>query len=182
MTSNAARLAVILSAIVAAATLRLVPHPPNFSPIDAMALFSGAYLGRRGAVAFAAPLGALFLSDLVIGFYPGMAVNYLAVAMVVLLGSFLLRRVSVMRLFGAAISASLLFFLVSNFGVWATSGMYPLTAGGLAACYVAGIPFFQNTLAGDLFYSALLFGGFALLERTLPVLRRRQVATSPARR
>ena len=70
MTSNHARLITLLSAIAAAAALRLVPHPPNFSPIDAMALFSGAYLGRRW-LAFAAPLAALLLSDAVLGFYPG---------------------------------------------------------------------------------------------------------------
>ena len=70
MTRNHARLIVLLSAIVAAAALRLVPHPPNFTPIGAMALFSGAYLGRRW-LAFAAPLGAMLLSDLVLGFYRG---------------------------------------------------------------------------------------------------------------
>ncbi len=183
MTTNAARILVILSAIAAAAALRLVPHPPNFTPIGAMALFSGAYLGRRGVIALAAPLGALLLSDAILGFYAGMAVNYLAVALIVLLGSMALRHVAPLRLLGTALAASLLFFAVSNFGVWATSGMYPLSASGLAACYVAAIPFFQNTLAGDLFYSALLFGGFALLERSMPQLRTApSVATSPLRR
>ncbi len=75
MTSNAARILVLLSAIAAAAALRLVPHPPNFTPVGAMALFSGAYLGRRGLIAFAAPLGALLLSDAILGFYAGMVVN-----------------------------------------------------------------------------------------------------------
>jgi len=181
MSNNAARILVILIAIVAAAALRLVPHPPNFTPIGAMALFSGAMLGRRGVIALAAPLGALLLSDAILGFYPGMAVNYLAVGLIVLLGSRALREVAPLRLLGSALAASILFFVVSNLGVWAMSGMYPLTAAGLAACFVAAIPFFQNTLAGDLFYSALLFGGFALLERALPQLRA-SVATSPARR
>ena len=80
MTTNHARLLALLSAIVAAAALRLVPHPPNFTPIGAMALFSGAYLGRR-AIAFVAPLGALLLSDLVLGFYHGMATVYFTVAL-----------------------------------------------------------------------------------------------------
>ena len=170
MTSNHARLITLLSAIAAAAALRLVPHPPNFSPIDAMALFSGAYLGRRW-LAFVAPIAALLLSDLVLGFYAGMWVQYLTVALVVLLGSRALRRVSVLRVGGAAVASAVLFFLLTNFGVWAMSGMYPLTASGLAACYVAAIPFFQNTLAGDLFYSGLLFGGFALAEHFVPRLR-----------
>jgi hypothetical protein len=173
MTTNPSRLAVLLSAIVAAAALRLVPHPPNFSPIDAMALFSGAYLGRRG-IAFAAPLAALLLSDLVLGFYAGMWVQYVTVALVVLIGWGALKRVAVLRVAGAAIASSMLFFLVTNFGTWALSGMYPPTASGLAACYVAAVPFFQNTLAGDLFFSGMLFGGFALLERSLPALRLRQ--------
>jgi hypothetical protein len=170
MTSNYARLIVLLSAIAGAAALRLVPHPPNFSPIDAMALFSGAYLGRRW-LAFAAPLGALLLSDLVLGFYAGMWVQYLTVAFVVLIGWAALKRVSAPRVGGAAVASSVVFFLVTNFGTWALSGMYPLSVTGLAACYVAAIPYFQNTLTGDLFYSALLFGGFALVEHFVPRLR-----------
>ena len=79
------RLIALLSAIAAAAALRLVPHPPNFSPIDAMALFSGAYLGRRG-IAFVAPLAALLLSDLVLGFYHGVATVYSTVALIVVIG------------------------------------------------------------------------------------------------
>jgi hypothetical protein len=175
MTANSARLFAILAAIVSAAALRLVPHPPNFTPIGAMALFSGAYVGRRG-LAFAAPLGALLLSDLVLGFYSHMEIIYLSVALAVLVGWVALKRVSVRRVGLAAIASSVLFFALTNFGVWAFSGMYPATLSGLAACYVAAIPFFQNTLAGDLFYSGLLFGGFALLERTVPSLRAPQPA------
>jgi hypothetical protein len=170
MTTNHARLIALLSAIVAAAALRLVPHPPNVAPIAAMALFSGAKFGRR-PLAFAAPLGAMVLSDAVLGFYSGFWVTYLAIALIVLLGGIALSRISVLRLAGAAVARSELFFMVSNFGTWALSGMYPLTAGGLAACYVAAIPFFQNTVAGDLFYSGLLFGGFALAEYLVPRLR-----------
>jgi hypothetical protein len=170
MTSNHARLIALISAIFVAAALRLVTHPPNFSPIDAMALFSGAYLARRW-LAFAAPLAAMVISDSVLGFYSGVWVTYLAIALVVLLGSVALRRVSALRVGGAAVAGSVLFFLVSNFGTWALGTMYPLTAAGLAACYVAAIPFFQNTLVGDLFYSGLLFGGFALAEHFIPKLR-----------
>ncbi len=169
MTTNHSRLVIILSAIVAAAALRLVPHPSNFTPI-AMALFSGAYLGRR-AIAFAAPLGALLLSDLVLGFYPGMNFVYASVALAVLIGWALSDRRSAVRIGGAALASAILFFVVTNFGMWLFSGFYPRTLGGLAACYVAAIPFFQNSVAGDLFYSALLFGGFSLAERLLPRLK-----------
>jgi len=170
MTSNHARLAALFSAIVAAAALRLVPHPPNFSPIDAMALFSGAYLGRRW-VAFAAPLAALFLSDLVLGFYHGMATVYATVALIVAIGWSLSSRRSPLRIAGAAVAGSVTFFLITNFGMWLFSGFYPLTSAGLAACYVAAIPFFQTTVAADLVYAGLLFGGFALAEHFLPRLR-----------
>jgi hypothetical protein len=173
MTSNHARLLALLSAILVAAALRLLPHPPNFTPVGAMALFGGAYLGRR-AVAFVAPLAALLLSDAVLGFYSGMWVNYLAVSLIVLIGWGLLAQRSVLRLGIAAVASSILFFVLSNFGVWALSGMYPHDLAGLAACYVAAIPFFQNTVAGDLFYTTLLFGGFAIAERLVPQLRERR--------
>ena len=170
MTTKHARLLAILSAIVAAAALRLVPHPPNFTPIAAMALFGAAHLGRK-PIAFAAPLGALLLSDVVLGFYAGMWVQYLSVALVVLIGWLALSKVTALRVGAAAIASSILFFATTNFGVWLLGTMYPHTLAGLAASYVAAIPFFQNTLAGDLFYSGLLFGGFALLERLAPVVR-----------
>ena len=170
MTTNQTRILIILGSIVAAAAMRLVPHPANFAPLGAMALFSGAYLGRR-VLAFAAPLGALLLSDLILGFYPGMLVQYVSVALVVLLGSGVLGRITAPRVGGAAVASSVLFFALTNFGVWLLSGMYPQTLSGLAACYVAAVPFFQNTVAGDLFFSAALFVGFALLERAVPSLR-----------
>ena len=169
MTANNSRILALLSAILLAAALRLVPHPPNFTPIGAMALFSGAYLGRR-ALAFVAPLAAMLLSDAVLGFYSGMWVTYLAVALVALLGAIALQKRTPVRIGLAAVAGSALFFLVSNFGTWALSGMYPHTAAGLAACYVAAIPFFQNTLAGDLFYATLLFGGFTIAELLIPQL------------
>ena len=171
MTANHARLAAIFVAILVAAALRLVPHPPNFTPIGAMALFSGAYLGRKGVIAFAAPLGALLLSDLVLGFYRGMPTVYFSVALVVIIGWMSLQRVSPLRIGAAAIASSVLFFVVTNFGMWLSSGFYPRTLAGLQACYVAAIPFFQNTVAGDLFYATLLFGGWKVAETLAPRLR-----------
>jgi len=170
MTANHSRLVALLSAVLVAAALRLVPHPPNFTPIGAMALFGGAYLGRR-ALAFAAPLGALLLSDLVLGFYHGMATVYFSVALIVMIGMVALSRVSPIRVGLAALASSVLFFVVTNFGMWLFSGFYPRSLAGLEACYVAAIPFFQNTVAGDLFYATLLFGGFKLLELMVPQLR-----------
>ena len=165
------RILTLISAILAAATLRLLPHPPNFTPIGAMALFSGAYLGRRGAIALVAPLSALLLSDLVLGFYHGMATVYFSTALVVLIGWLALQQKSPLRIGGAAIASSILFFVLTNFGMWVSSGFYPQTWAGLQACYIAAIPFFQNSVAGDLFFSAILFGGFALIERKVPAVR-----------
>ena len=170
MTTNHARILAILSAILAAAALRLVPHPPNFTPIAAMALFGGAYLGRRG-LAFVAPLGAMLLSDAILGFHSYMWATYLSVVLIVLIGWAVRARITFLRVGAAAVASSVLFYLLTNFSVWLGSSVYPQTFAGLAACYVAAIPFFQNTLAGDLFYSGLLFGGFALLERLVPTLR-----------
>lgn len=170
MSSNHGRLAALLSAILAAAALRLVPHPPNFSPIDAMALFSGAYLGRR-SIAFIAPLAALLLSDVVLGFYHGMATVYATVALIVVIGWWLSSRRTPLRIAAAAVASSVTFFVITNFGMWLFSGFYPVTYAGLVACYTAAIPFFQNTLAGDLFYAVLLFGGFRIAELLIPKLR-----------
>jgi hypothetical protein len=170
MTANHTRVVALLSAILLAAALRLVPHPPNFTPIGAMALFSGAYLGRR-AIAFAAPLGALLLSDLVLGFYHGQATVYFSVALIAMLGMLALSGVSVLRIGAAAVASSVLFFVITNFGVWLFTDFYPRTLAGLEACYVAAIPFFQNTVAGDLFYATLLFGGFRVAELLAPKLR-----------
>jgi hypothetical protein len=165
-----ARILALLAAILTAAALRLIPHPPNFTPIGAMALFSGAYLGRKG-LAFVAPLAAMLLSDAILGFHSGMPFVYASVALIVLIGSLVASRITAMTVVGAALASSVLFFIVTNFGTWLVSGMYPLTGAGLAACYIAAIPFFQNTAVGDLFYCAVLFGGFALLERAVPRLR-----------
>ena len=167
---NRARLLALLAAIFAAAAMRLLPHPPNFSPIAALALFSGAYLSKR-AIAFVAPIAALLLSDLFLGFYPELVFVYLSVAATVVIGWAVAKRKSAGRVAIAAVATSILFYLVTNFGVWLLTDYYPDTLAGLAACYVAAIPFFQNTLAGDLFFTALLFGGFALAERAVPRLR-----------
>ena len=178
MIETRTRLLALFAAILGAAVLRLVPHPPNFTPIGAMALFSGAYLGRRGAIALVAPLGALLLSDLVLGFYRGMPTVYFSVALIVLLGGMALKRVSPIRVGAAAIASSVLFFVITNLGMWLFSGIYPRTLAGFEACYVAAIPFFQNTLAGDLFFTGLLFGAFALAERLVPAIRDRRPAVA----
>lgn len=169
-----ARIWLIAGLILGAALLRLLPHPPNFTPLGAIALFAGARFARR-SLALVIPLAAMLLSDGLLelttgwGFHGGMPVVYATLALIVTFG-FLVRRAGIRPLsvgLGAC-GAATVFFIITNFFVWLGSGMYPLTLAGLVSCYVAAIPFFGNTLAGDLFYSAALFGSFVFAERTFP--------------
>lgn len=160
----------LLAGILLAAASRLIPHPPNVTPIAAMALFGGAYFSNRAA-AYVVPLAAVVLSDLILGFHSTMPFVYASFLLIVLIGSRLRRQKNVSAVAGASLVSSVLFFLVTNFGVWLTGTLYPRTWAGLAAAYVAALPFFRNTVLGDLSYVAVLFGGFALLERYLPALR-----------
>jgi hypothetical protein len=171
------RLIALITIVLAAAASRLIPHPPNLTSITAVALFGGAYFSDR-RLAFLVPLGALFLSDLILGFYSHMAVVYFSFALIVCVGLWLQKRRSAFNIAGAALASSILFFLLTNFGVWAFGSLYPKTLEGLLACYVAAIPFFQNTLQGDLFYTVVLFGGFALLERSFPKLHEPRMTTA----
>lgn len=166
------RLLFALAIIVVAAALRIAPHPWNFTPVGAMALFSGAVIrGRR--LAFAFPLLALFSGDLFVGLYqPGvMLMVYLSFLVSVLIGRLLQNRRTFLRVAGATLLGSLQFFLVTNFADWWLLNSYPKTASGLAACYLAGVPLFGNTLAGDALYAALFFGAFALGELFVPMFR-----------
>src|ERR1700722_3314745 len=164
------RWAVLAAMILAAALSRLIPHPPNLTSIAAVALFGGAYFSDR-RMAYLVPLTALLLSDLVLGFYRGMPVVYCTFAFIVWIGQYLQTNRSAPRILGAALTSSVLFFLTTNLDVWALGSMYPRTFDGLLACYVAAIPFFCNTVQGDLLFTAVLFGGFRLLERHFTGLR-----------
>jgi hypothetical protein len=164
------RLGALTLLIVAAAATRLIPHPPNTTSVAALALFAGAYFSSRW-LAFLVPLLALFASDLVLGVYPHMEVQYLSFAVIICIGFLLQRRRTFGPIAAAALASSVTFFVLTNLGVWAFDGMYPRTLPGLLSCFVAALPFFRNTLLGDVFYTAVLFGGFHILERHFPVLR-----------
>jgi hypothetical protein len=165
-----ARVGVLVGLVVAAAASRLLPHPPNVTPVAALALFGGAHFSSRWQ-AYVVPLAAMLLSDLVIGWHPLAPVVYLSLALAVPIGMWVGRRLTATRVVAGALGASVLFYLITNFAVWAQGALYPRTASGLLAAYVAALPFFRNTVAGDLVYSAILFGGFALLQRAVPALR-----------
>jgi len=153
---------------------RVIPHPANFSPIFAIALFGGTYFSDK-RLALIIPLVALFVSDLFIGFYTPvvMASVYAGLILTGLLGLWLRNHKSVVNIFGTATASALLFFLISNFGVWLNpvSG-YSKDLAGLIQCYVLALPFLKNTLASNLVYSAVLFGGYEL---TRLALKRRPV-------
>ncbi|MFT5391575.1 MAG: hypothetical protein ACI8PT_001770 [Gammaproteobacteria bacterium] len=168
-TDSTPALAIIIGIIVAAACLRLLPHPPNFAPIVGMALFAGAILADR-RWALLVPLLAMIASDAILGFHAQMWIVYLALGLCVGVGTLLRNRIGLTTVALGTLGASITFFVVTNLGVWAASGLYPMTPEGLVACFVAAIPFFQNALAGDLTFAALLFGGHAALTRFAPKL------------
>lgn len=166
----------ILLVIGIAVLSRLLPHPLNVSPLAGIALFGAAAFKNRG-LAILIPIFAFWLSDVILnntlyrGFYDGVTLvhsgmiwTYGAMILIALVGFLALRKISLPRLVGASLSSSLLFFALSNFGVWVSGTMYPKTIEGLVACYVAAIPFFQNTVAGDLFYTLAIFGGVAVAQ------------------
>lgn len=169
--------------ILFAALSRLLPHAYNFTPLGAIALFGAAYFKDK-KWAFIVPITAFWISDLLLNnllysaYYEGFAwftggfiYIYGSIVMIGVLGYYLLKKVTLGRVVGGALGASVIFFVVSNFGVWLTSPLYPLTAEGLIACYTAAIPFFHNTLAGNLVYSGVLFGGYEWLKSQYPVLQ-----------
>jgi hypothetical protein len=154
---------IALCLIVLAATLRLLPHPENFAPIAAVAIFGGALLPRRLAVAV--PVAAMVLTDLVIGWHDLILLVWLLYALMALASSVWLRKNSFARTAGLTLGSSVAFFVVTNFAVWVQSGMYEHTWAGLAQCFTLAIPFFRNSLVSDLFYVGLLFGAYALATR-----------------
>jgi hypothetical protein len=174
------KLTLIIAVIFVAALARLLPHAPNFSPLAAIALFGGAYITNK-YLAIAIPLLAMLFSDALMGFNgwvftEQVFVVYACFTMIAFLGFALQHNKSVLRVAGITLTASVLFFVLTNFAVWAggffhTPALYPLTSAGLVQCYVAAIPFFQNSLAGDFCYSTVLFGGFYLASINIPALK-----------
>jgi hypothetical protein len=157
----------IAAMILFAAIVRVGPHPWNFAPIGAMALFSGAVIRNR-VLAFVFPMLALLAGDFVVGFHVLMPVVYVSFLISIAIGFWLRERRSVLRLGGAVLLGAIQFFVITNLGVWMFLGTYPKTLAGLAGCYVAGAPFFWNTLAGDALYSTIFFGTLYLAERAYP--------------
>jgi hypothetical protein len=174
----------ILVGIVGLATLARIAvppvlgHPSNFAPIGAIALFGGCYFSGRFSK-FIVPLLSVWVGDLFINhmttgtwelFYQGFYWQYGSYILMALIGSTLSKRVKPLNVVGTSLGASTLFFLISNFGVWAAGIGYEMTGAGLIQCYVKGIPFYVQTLASDVIYSAIFFGAFELASRKYTVL------------
>lgn len=152
-------------AILIAAISRVLPHPPNFTPIAAMALFGGACLSNK-KFAFIIPLLAMFISDCIIGFHNTMIYVYASFILITFIGNYIRSNSRAGNIILASLVSSILFFIITNFGVWASGG-FELGMKGLINIYLIAIPFygnsmfgsfFANTIMGDLFYCGILFG------------------------
>ncbi|NNE15510.1 MAG: hypothetical protein HKN51_11075 [Saprospiraceae bacterium] len=164
------------------AIFRLIPHPHNFTPIGAMALVGGLYIGSK-YLAFAIPLVSLFISDLVLnntinkvffdetGFIVWadfMTYTYLAMGLTVLLGFYLSKKSMTAKIIGGGLFASVMFFLITNFGAWLGSGLYPKNFGGLLTCLGAGVPFFSKTLLSNFLFTSIFVVSIEGVFRNVP--------------
>jgi hypothetical protein len=147
--------------VLAAVFLRLMPHLPNVTPIAALALFSGAT--GPGIAVLGLPLVAMVLSDIFIGFHQTIPFVYGGFLLIAGIGYLLRKKITASRIVVGSLSGSILFFLITNFGVWLTSSMYDKSFAGLLYCYQMGLPFFRNTIVGDLLYTGAFFVGFRIL-------------------
>lgn len=168
---------VLLGIITFGAFTRLIEHPPNFTPVLAIALFAGAYFGFR-SLAMLVPIAVMLASDLVLHMTMGYefftlmrAVIYGTLIGVVCLGFWMRSGVNLWKFTFSTLGGAILFYLTTNFLAWAQGVHYPLTFEGLMTSYTAAIPFFRNTLASTVLYSALFFGVFELAKAHFPVLQ-----------
>ena len=166
----------IIAVILIAAISRLLPHPPNFSPIGALALFGGAMLSNRW-MGFLVPATAMLLSDVFIGFHDMMSSVYLSFGLTVLVGFWMGGQIKAGKVIAASIASSVLFFVITNFHMWVIgNAFYSRDLQGLITCFVAAVPFFANSFASDLFYSAILFGSFYIAEKNVPELKLQRIS------
>ena len=170
--------------ILLAAFTRIMPHPPNFSPMAAIGLFGAAHFAKKWQ-AFLIPLIGIWISDLVINnfvysshssnfvwFYGGFYWQYISYVFIIFAGLFIFNKgISVTNTLGGMVSSSGIFFLFSNFGVWAGGAMYTKNISGLITCYDSGIPFIHNTIISDALFTTVLFGTYYLLQTEYSYLK-----------
>ncbi|HUR30319.1 MAG TPA: DUF6580 family putative transport protein [Saprospiraceae bacterium] len=166
---------IILSLLIVGIGTRLIPHYPNFTAVGAISLLGAAFASRR-SIAIIIPFLIMLFSDMILNnlvyarlypedykhfifLYRGALWSYAAFGLVVIYGHTLFRNgIDLSKVLFGSLGASLIFFILSNFGVWASTGAYPVNFGGLMSCYIAGLPFMLNQVLGDLFFSLILFG------------------------
>lgn len=161
---NDSRFGTILAFIFFGIASRFLPHPPNFTALNAIALFSACYMSSL-SLSLMTVFAVMILSDCVLGFHAGLPFVYLSFGFIVLMGRWLKSNQSFYYIPLFLSTSSLLFFVVTNFGEWMTNPIYPKTGVGLGICYLAGIPFLTNQILGDLTYGFALFGCFSILGR-----------------
>lgn len=155
------KIIIALALVLFGVLSRYMPHPPNFAPIAAIGLLAGAYLPRRMAILL--PAAAMIISDVFLGFHGLIFWTWGAFIVIGLFASFVLKKnLNTATILASSLGASVFFYLVTNFGVWMEGLLYPPTFAGLVSSYINGLPFLRNTLMGDLFYVALLFGAYEL--------------------
>ena len=149
---------VLVLLIVFAAAARFWPHPPNFAPVAAVALFSGVYLGKRAAIL--APIVAMAISDAFLGFHNLVPITWGSMALVGVIGWWVRERKNAGTIVAGSLAGSALFYVLTNFGAWVVNhgGLYSYDLAGLTRGFINGLPFLRNTVAGDLFYTATFFG------------------------
>mgnify|MGYP001473622600 FL=1 len=145
-----------VATLVALAFFRLIPHPPNFTPILAISVFAGIKF-KDNLFSYLVPVSAMLVSDAILGFHNGMILIYLAIV----LSAFIARKFNTINT--SVLSSSILFFLITNFQVWIMSSSYPKSLLGILECYALAIPFFGMTLLSTFFFSYILFYGYAFL-------------------
>lgn len=150
---------IAITLIALAVVSRIMPHPANFAPIAAIALFGGAILPRR--LAITVPLSAMIISDLLIGLHPTIMFTWGSFALIALVSSTKFKHITPLAVIGSSLGASVFFYLVTNFGVWAEGRLYAYTFSGLSHSYYNALPFFRNTLLGDVVFTSALFGLYA---------------------
>ncbi|MCA9391776.1 hypothetical protein KC614_01040 [candidate division WWE3 bacterium] len=152
----------LLILVLAGVVSRVVPHAPNFTPVSAIILFSCLFFDKK--LVFLIPILTMLVSDVLIGTHTSMLYTWGAFLLVGVIGYFTLRMgLSAKRVLVASLASSIIFYVVSNFGVWMEGWLYPQTFQGLVECYVMAIPFFRNTLLGDLFYSGMFYAAYRLV-------------------
>ncbi len=153
----------IVIIILIGAFSRIIPHPPNFTAIGAISILGGVYFGKN-YLAFLVPILSMLISDFLLGFNMAISV-YLSFLIMIPLGIGIKNKLSNLSVIKTSIYASIVFFLITNFSVWIFSTVYPNNIYGLLICYYAGIPFFFNTLLGNIFFSFSLFGIYEIVSK-----------------